>query len=261
MTRPDSPLSQILKARYFPRCTFWEVPIGTRPSLTWRSLLAVREVLREGCEERVGTDSPLETRLMWRPSKKGTFSVRSAYDTSLAITQRSAPSPSRPFPLLAEGCEGFWKWLWAAHVSARIWVQIWKFCSEAALTMENLARRNPSVETKCVMCDAGVESMKHILLECPFTNVVWALSNLPWRVIDSWNAGAAAWFSATLRQFGQVDGPRFLTLCWALWRNRNRRRMESIVWDPIRVVQEADQFLAHYQAARARVCVNLSSSH
>ncbi|KAK4438551.1 hypothetical protein Salat_0189500 [Sesamum alatum] len=31
----------------------------------------------------------------------------------------------------------------------------------------------------------------------------------------------------------------FLMLCWALWRNRNRRRMEGVMWEPLRVVNDA----------------------
>ncbi|KAK4415218.1 hypothetical protein Salat_2629000 [Sesamum alatum] len=76
------------------------------------------------------------------------------------------------------------------------------------------------------------ETLKHILLECPFAWVAWAVLNLSWQRIHRWTKGAAAWFSSTLQQLGKEDGAGFLMICWALWQNRNRRRKEGFVQDP-----------------------------
>ncbi|KAL0438905.1 UNVERIFIED_CONTAM: hypothetical protein Slati_2373500 [Sesamum latifolium] len=50
-SQPHMFSSQVLKARYFPQCSFWEASVGSRPSLTWRSVLDSREVLRAGWGE------------------------------------------------------------------------------------------------------------------------------------------------------------------------------------------------------------------
>jgi len=47
--QPESLAAQVLKAKYFPRGSFWEAQLGHQPSFTWRSILRGREVLREGC--------------------------------------------------------------------------------------------------------------------------------------------------------------------------------------------------------------------
>ena len=46
---PESLAAQVLKAKYYPRGSFWEATGGHQPSFTWRSLLKGRELLKEGC--------------------------------------------------------------------------------------------------------------------------------------------------------------------------------------------------------------------
>ena len=39
---------RVYKARYFPRCSFMEAELGYNPSFVWQSLLATRDLIREG---------------------------------------------------------------------------------------------------------------------------------------------------------------------------------------------------------------------
>lgn len=43
----------VYKARYFPRCSFFEAELGYKPSYVWRSLLSARNVILEGSRWRV----------------------------------------------------------------------------------------------------------------------------------------------------------------------------------------------------------------
>lgn len=45
---------RVYKALYFPNCTFMEVELGNNPSFVWRSLLASREIIKEGARWKVG---------------------------------------------------------------------------------------------------------------------------------------------------------------------------------------------------------------
>lgn len=47
LTQPHSLLTQCLKARYFPRCSFLQANLGFSPSFTWRSILARAAILKE----------------------------------------------------------------------------------------------------------------------------------------------------------------------------------------------------------------------
>lgn len=44
----------MLKARYFPRATFFQADVGDRPSLTWRNILQVRSCLLPRIRRRIG---------------------------------------------------------------------------------------------------------------------------------------------------------------------------------------------------------------
>ena len=45
---------RVYKSRYFPECSFMDAVLGSNPSYVWRSLLAARDVLKEGAYWRVG---------------------------------------------------------------------------------------------------------------------------------------------------------------------------------------------------------------
>ncbi|XP_019190337.1 PREDICTED: uncharacterized protein LOC109184754 [Ipomoea nil] len=54
VTRPQSLVARVYKARYFPRCAFFDSKEGSNPSYIWRGLLAVKDVVREGCRRSIG---------------------------------------------------------------------------------------------------------------------------------------------------------------------------------------------------------------
>ncbi|KAK4420267.1 hypothetical protein Salat_2439800 [Sesamum alatum] len=115
---------------------------------------------------------------------------------------------------------------------AEVRLQAWKLCFGAVPMLENLACRRPGIDTHCSLCGAEVESLRHVLLECPFARQAWAISNLPWRWVASWNNETAAWMSGVLQKLDHSEAARFLTLCWALWQNRNKKVMEGKLQDP-----------------------------
>jgi hypothetical protein len=57
---PNSLASQILKAKYFPRVDLLEARLGSRPSYAWRSLLAARDLFKEGLFWRVGNGTAVK---------------------------------------------------------------------------------------------------------------------------------------------------------------------------------------------------------
>ena len=57
------------KARYFPNCSFLLVELGSNLSFVWRSLLAARDVVREGSTWQIGDGSRIGvTSHKWLPN-------------------------------------------------------------------------------------------------------------------------------------------------------------------------------------------------
>ncbi|KAL0381479.1 UNVERIFIED_CONTAM: putative mitochondrial protein [Sesamum angustifolium] len=55
LSRPDSLVSKVLKAKYFPRSHLFEARLGAHPSYTWRSIWAAMDLFQAGCRWRIST--------------------------------------------------------------------------------------------------------------------------------------------------------------------------------------------------------------
>ncbi|GKE40594.1 reverse transcriptase [Tanacetum coccineum] len=54
ITSPTTLAARTLKARYFPRSSFFDAKIGYRPSYIWRSFLSVKDIVHKGCKWNIG---------------------------------------------------------------------------------------------------------------------------------------------------------------------------------------------------------------
>ncbi|KAK4413700.1 hypothetical protein Salat_2782800 [Sesamum alatum] len=77
--------------------------------------------------------------------------------------------------------------------------------------------------------------------------------DISWELVSEWPEGMGEWLSTVFTRLSEDDKPRFLTLCWALWTNRNKKVMEGMQQDPLSVVQRALDFLVRYQETKKRV--------
>ena len=60
---------KVYKVRYFPNCNFLMAELGSNPSFVWRSLLAVRDLVREGSTWQIGDGSRIRiTTHKWLPN-------------------------------------------------------------------------------------------------------------------------------------------------------------------------------------------------
>ncbi|KAL0291374.1 UNVERIFIED_CONTAM: hypothetical protein Sangu_2534500 [Sesamum angustifolium] len=56
---PEKLLSRMLRARYFPNGDVFTACLGSRPSFTWRSVMAAQALFRTGCHWYVGSGSQI----------------------------------------------------------------------------------------------------------------------------------------------------------------------------------------------------------
>ncbi|KAL0444336.1 UNVERIFIED_CONTAM: hypothetical protein Slati_2156300 [Sesamum latifolium] len=109
ITRPNALLRQILRAKYFHGSSFLEASMGSRPSLTWRSLMEARDLLQQGCR-RIGSNE-----FTWHYGSKGRFSVRSAYELKIKIKRRMRPSTSNLEANEGDSQRSKWSYIWKSN--------------------------------------------------------------------------------------------------------------------------------------------------
>ncbi|GAU48756.1 hypothetical protein TSUD_185510 [Trifolium subterraneum] len=66
---PNSLVAKLIKARYFPRSSLFEAPLGYNPSFAWRSMWQARQILSLGCRWRIGSGDNI--RVMHDPWLRG----------------------------------------------------------------------------------------------------------------------------------------------------------------------------------------------
>lgn len=87
MHHPDTLASKILKAKYFPVCSFMDARLGNSPSLIWRSICEARKVLDKGLYWRVGDGRSIRVwQEKWLPSKPEGLPSTDAGDVDMNMT-------------------------------------------------------------------------------------------------------------------------------------------------------------------------------
>ena len=95
--------------------------------------------------------------LRWRWTTGGTYSAKSCY---LATFQGSAASYA-------------WKLIWKNWAPPRVKFWHWLADQDRCWTGDRLARHGLQHNPRCPLCDQAVETLHHLLLECPFARQTW----------------------------------------------------------------------------------------
>ncbi|XP_042962692.1 uncharacterized protein LOC122296963 [Carya illinoinensis] len=107
-------------------------------------------------------------RLVWGPSQKGLFSVKSAYYLQLELWGRNQGESS-----VEEKRDDRWNRIWDLKVPGVTKLFIWRAANNLLPTKENLYKRKVIEEKRCPLCDAEEETIMHALWECPAANNLW----------------------------------------------------------------------------------------
>jgi hypothetical protein len=108
--------------------------------------------------------------LIWRGTKNGIFSVRSAYHMQMEIVSCTEGA------CLEIGKRNLvWKRIWSLSVPNSEQNFLWRACNDILPTKENLCRRKIIKDPMCIICGMEVESRLHILWQCPSAMDVWCV--------------------------------------------------------------------------------------
>ncbi|KAK4438714.1 hypothetical protein Salat_0205900 [Sesamum alatum] len=105
---------------------------------------------------------------------------------------------------------------------------VWRACINAIPTSENLKKRIGLMEGHCPRCEEPEEDLHHALLGCSFARQTWALSNIPWNVVNSWPGSYGDWMRDIMSKLQDEH------IQWdSVGRSRAEQQQEQMVhWRP-----------------------------
>jgi hypothetical protein len=154
-------------------------------------------------------------KLMWGPSKKGTFDSRSFYQVLHNPSDRCFP----------------WKSIWRVKAPPRVAFFMWTATWGRILTCDNLKRKGFVLASWCCMCK-NAEMVDHLLIHCWFARQLWNFvfqsvgidwvlpHHVPKMLFNWWN-----WFG---KRSSGVWNLIPSCLMWTIWRERNKRTFENM---------------------------------
>ncbi|KAL0357534.1 UNVERIFIED_CONTAM: putative mitochondrial protein [Sesamum calycinum] len=292
---PDRLLSRVLRARYFPSGDILTATLGTRPSFTWRSLMAAQYLFRAGSPSNLDhlrvadlidpetldwnvdlvqqlfwpLDSSIiltipisfhgeEDLMVWHYSRNGYFSVRSAYHLAMTIEDRPCSSDC------GVKVSQWWRKVWQARVPNKVKVFVWRACLNALPTGSNLNKRMGGLHAVCPFCHDETEDIIHVLAGCTFARQVWGLASLGADLSHRPNQGVIEWMQAGASQINSQRFGMFLCVCWVIWWFRNQLAMDGTRVEPAQAsvfaAQYLDSYLSQVDASAWHVCSNSTAA-
>jgi hypothetical protein len=123
----------------------------------------------------------MEAGRIWLPgilTKKGVFSVKSAYkvlrDDQIRRRSREGGLASNLDP----GYESMWKRLWELNCASIIKHFLWRFAYNSHPLRMNLKRRGMDIDTRCVIYQRLNEDGAHLFFKCKTIAQVWIILGL-----------------------------------------------------------------------------------
>ncbi|KAG7557811.1 Reverse transcriptase domain [Arabidopsis suecica] len=154
----------------------------------------------------------IKDRVSWLGNSNGAFSVSSAY---AIITKEEAPGPCM---------ERFYKEIWTVVAPERVRVFLWLVANQVIMTNVERVRRHLGDSEVCQVCKGAVESILHVLRDCPAMSGVWVRLVPPTRRQAFFTLTLLEWLQENLgsgRKVGEVEWSTLFSMAvWWGWKWR-----------------------------------------
>lgn len=176
----------------------------------------------------------------WKYTKTGLYSVKSEYWVQKNVIEGSMSQVQVSQPSL----DSLYKAIWQTKTSPKIQHFLWKCLSDALPTAENLAYRHIAKDARCPRCEDAAESTNHLLFQCPYARLVWALSPIkdPKGGVLAHSLFSNIYHVLQNHRYPDQDGGNLELgpwILWRLWKKRNEYIFQGQDYDGSSTVQKA----------------------
>ena len=157
----------------------------------------------------------------WEPERHGTYTVKSAYRRSYELKWHQTESER------ASSSDGsIWNRIWKLCVPPKVRVFWWRVVNGFLPARGVLLQRHIEPIANCEVCGAGVETIKHALMDCTIARFFWNQTKALTGVKIPGHLHPVTWAHDLLDPKICTEQDAAVILCgmWALWMSRNKRR-------------------------------------
>jgi hypothetical protein len=173
---------------------------------------------------------------IWRGTKNGTFSVKSAYYLQKEIESRGLAESS------SMGVRSpVWKQIWGLKIPNAEKNFLWRACHESLPTRQNLYRRKIVEDSSCPICGLEEETASHIIWQCSSARNVWCVG--PNELQKSTGEGSEFLQVAedVFAKCSEETVAQFAGIARRIWLRRNEVVHEGVFLHPNILVQRSMQ--------------------
>ncbi|GKV09037.1 hypothetical protein SLEP1_g20594 [Rubroshorea leprosula] len=234
LSNPEKPWCRAFIQKYLQRGSFMSCNINSTSSVTWKSILRCRDVLRLGLRWRVGSGEKIK---FWQDAW---VSDRPLLDAAL-------------IPVLEDQID-----IPVSHVinPDRTWdFQVLQQLLPELVVEQISALPLPSFgHQEDGICEQDQETPLHLLRDCYYSRLVWESTPLPANFfnldLDGWLYQNAT-STSSIGESRQLWSMLFLALLWYIWKSRNALIFEDKRLPPQIVLQQATSLAMNTRLALA----------
>ncbi|XP_030509082.2 uncharacterized protein LOC115723746 [Cannabis sativa] len=144
----------------------------------------------------------------------------------------------------------WWKSLWILSIPPKIRHFIFRLAQNSIPTAENLYHRHCLSSPVCPRCNLCYESVQHALFECKFMKKAWSGTFFNSAIKGIKHLNMLDIILYIQLNFSKDAFNLFLCMLWKCWNARNAAVFRNQESKPMRIEQEAQDYLDFYQAAQ-----------
>ncbi|XP_035551748.1 uncharacterized protein LOC118349904 [Juglans regia] len=171
---------------------------------------------------------------VWRCTKNGIFSVKSAYHLQVSVNDLNKGQASDPTKH-----EVLWKLLWMLKVLNKAKMFLWRSAREILPTRVNLHKRKIIDSHMCPICLSHPKTVSHVLWTCKATQDVWSNSSRRLQKSRTEEAPFYELLTELLSTLPLEEHTKLALTAKEIWYKRNKFIFESKFASPQHVLKSA----------------------